>query len=78
MGGAQDAGEVGEVPLEQGDGLVESAGCLVGIGEVAARGEGVKVIGTRETGEVGEVPLEEVDRLVKPARIPVGTGEIVA
>ena len=78
MGGAQDAGEVGEVPLEQGDGLVESAGCLVGIGEVAARGEGVKVVGTREAGEVGEVLLEQTDGFVEPARFPVGAGEIVA
>ena len=78
MGGAQDAGEVGEVPLEQGDGLVESAGGLVGAGEVAARGEGVKVVGTRETGEVGEVLLEQTDSFVEPARFPVGAGEMVA
>ena len=78
MGGAQDAGEVGEVPFEQGDGLVEPAGCLVGIGEVAARGEGVKVVGTREAGEVGEVLLEQTDGFVEPARFPVGAGEMVA
>ena len=35
MAGSQDAGEVGEVLLEQGDGVVESAGGLVGVGEVA-------------------------------------------
>ena len=78
MVGAQDSDEIGEVPLEQGDGPVESAGGLVGIGEVAARGEGVKVVGTRETGEVGEVLLEQTDSFVESAGFPVGAGEMVA
>ena len=36
MVGSQDAGAVGEGLLEQGDGIVESACCLVGVGEVVA------------------------------------------
>ena len=36
MVGSQDAGEVFEVLLVQGDGVVESAGVLVGVGEVVA------------------------------------------
>ena len=34
--GSQDTGVVCEVLLIQGNGLVESAGCLVGLGEVVA------------------------------------------
>ena len=47
MVGAQDAGAVVEGLLEQGDGLVESAGGLVGVGEVVACGEGVGVVGAQ-------------------------------
>ena len=36
MVGAQNAGEVFEVLLEEGDGFVESARVLVGVGEVVA------------------------------------------
>ena len=36
MVGAQDAGAVFEVLFVQGDGVVEPAGCLVGVGEVVA------------------------------------------
>ena len=75
---AQGAGAVFEVLLEEGDGLIEFAGCLVGAGEVAARGQGLRMVGTRETYEVGEVLLEEGDGLIQSARIPVGASEAVA
>ena len=57
MIGAQDAGAAVEVLLEEGDGLVESAGILVGAGKAAARGEGVGLVGTQNAGEVLEVLL---------------------
>ena len=57
MVGTQYAGEVVEVLLEEGDGLVESARILVGTGKVATRGEGIGVVGTQNVGEVLEVLL---------------------
>ena len=75
---AQGAGAVFEVLLEKGDGLVEPPGCLVSAGEVAARGQGLRMVGTRETYEVGEVLLKEGDGFVQSARIPVGASEAVA
>ena len=75
---AQGAANLGEVLLEQTDGLVEPAGVPVGAGERAARGQGFGMVGPSEAGEVGEVLLEQGDGLVEPARIPVGAGEAVA
>ena len=54
---AQGAGDVVEVLLEQGDGLVEPASIPVGAGKGAARAERVGVVGTCETGEFLEVFL---------------------
>ena len=48
--GAEDSGPSFENFLEKWDGVVESAGLLVGEGEVAATGEGVGVVGSEELG----------------------------
>ena len=45
MVGTQNVGVVGEGLFEQGDGLTEPAGCLVGAGEIIARGESSGVVG---------------------------------
>ena len=47
MAGSQDVGAVLEGLLEEGDGFVEPAGCLVGAGGVVVRDEGVGVVGAR-------------------------------
>ena len=48
--GAEDSGPSFENFLEKWDGVVESAGLLVGEGEVAATGESVGVVGSEELG----------------------------
>ena len=78
MVGAQDAGAVFEVLLVQGDGLVEPACVVVGVGEVVACGQGVGVVGAQDAGAVFEVLLVQGDGLVEPARCLVGAGEVVA
>ena len=50
MVGAEDSGPSFENFLEKWDGVVESAGLLVGEGEVVATGEGVGVVGSEELG----------------------------
>ena len=62
----------------QGDGFVESAGSLVGAGEVVARGQGIGVVGAQDTGAVFEVLLVQGDGFVESARVLVGAGEVVA
>ena len=49
--GSQDTLTVGQGPLEQVDGLVESARSLVGGGEVVACGQGAGVVGSQGFGE---------------------------
>ena len=44
--GSQYALTVGQSPFEQGDGLVEPARGLVGVGEIAPEDEGVGVVGS--------------------------------
>ena len=78
MVGSQEAGAVFEGLLEEGDGLLEPAGCLVGAGEVAACDEGVGVVGSQEAGAVFEGLLIQGDGLIEPAGIPVGAGKVVA
>ena len=75
---AQGAGDVVEVLLEQGDGLVESARIPVGASECGARGQGFRMVGPSNAGEVGEVLLEEGDGFVESTRVPVGASEAVA
>jgi len=75
--GSQGAGEVGEVLLEQGDGFVESARVLVGVGEVVACGQGVGVVGAEDADAVLEGLLVQGDGLVELARVLVGVGEVV-
>ena len=76
--GSQDALAVIQAPLEQGNGLAESARGLVGVGEAVARGEGVGVVRPQDALAIGQVPLVQVDGLVESARGPVGVGEAVA
>ena len=78
MVGAQEVLEVLEVLLVQGDGLVESACLLVGVGEVVARDEGVGVVGAQDTGAFFEVLFVQGDGLVESACLLVGVGEVVA
>ena len=73
--GPQDAQAVGQVPLEQADGLIEPARGLVGTGEVVAEGEGVGVVGPQDALTVGQSPLVQGDGLVESARGLVGAGE---
>ena len=68
---------VGEGLLVLGDGLVEPARFLVGVGEVVACGQGVGVVGSQDAGVVGEGLLVLGDGLVEPARSLVGAGEVV-
>ena len=72
--GSQDAGASFEVPLEQGDGLVESACGLVGAGEVVAREKCIGMVWAQDTDAVGEILLEQGNGLVKPASCLVGVG----
>ena len=51
MVGSQDALAVGQVPLEQGDGLFEPSRGQVGGGEVAPRDQGVGVVRPQGPGE---------------------------
>ena len=76
--GSQDAGAVFEVLLVLGDGIVEPARGLVGVGEVVACGEGVGVVGSQDAGAVLEGLLVQGDGLIEPAGILVGAGEVVA
>ena len=76
--GPQNAGGVVKVLLEQGDGLIESAGCLVGAGEIVARSQSVAVVGPQNTGAVFEVLLEQRDSPVESAGGLIGAGEIAA
>ena len=76
--GAQEAFEVLEVLLVQGDGFVESARGAVGAGEVVSCLEGVGVVGAQEAFEVLEVLLVQGDGVVESACVLVGVGEVVA
>ena len=76
MVGSQDALAVGQGPLVQGDGLLESARGLVGAGEFVARGQGVGVVGSQDALAVGQGPLVQVNGLLESARGPVGAGEV--
>ena len=58
MIGAEDAQAVGEIPLVQGDGLVEPAHLPVGFCKVIARDEGAGVVGAEDPFMVRQVLLE--------------------
>ena len=62
--GPQDAGAIVEGLLQQGDGVVESAGGLVGVGEVVARAQCVGVVGAEDVGAIVEGLLEQGDGFV--------------
>ena len=76
MVGAQDALAVFQVPLEQGNGLIESSRGPVGESEVVARGEGVGVVGAQDALVGGQGPFEQGNGLVESARGLVDTSEV--
>ena len=78
MGLAQELLAVGEGALEQGDGLIQPPGVLVGAGEVVAGGQGVGVGLAQELLAVGEGALEQGDGLIQSPGVLVGAGQVVA
>jgi hypothetical protein len=65
---------VGEDLLVEGDGLAEVVCQLVGVCEVAARGDGFGMAGAEDAGVVGDALLVQRDGARKVAEGTVATG----
>ena len=78
MVGAEDAGAVGEVLLEQVDGFVKPAGVLLGAGEMALVGQCVQGVGAEDVGVGGRGLCVSGAWSVESAAVSAGFGEEVA
>ena len=78
MVGPQDSGLVREGLLEQGDGVLDPACCLVGVGEVVACGQGVGVVWSQDAGAVSKGLFVQGDGVMDPACRLLGAGKITS
>jgi hypothetical protein len=72
MAGPQDLLLPGEGALEDGDGLVAEPGAEVGLGELRARGQGVRVPGSLDPLAVGQRAFGQPDGIPAAAGRAVG------